>query len=414
MKILHTVESYLPARHGMAEVVRQISEHLAAAGHQVTVATSSDPDRREKRIAGVDIVDFDIRGSITGGIQGEYDRYINFLLNSNFDIVTNFHAQQWATDLALPILDRIRGKKVFVPTGYSALYLPEFQLYYNQMKEWLTHYDKVVYLSNNYRDVNFSRDMGLSNGVLIPNGASETEFSQDIDPDFRNRLGIPQDAFLVIHISGYIGGKGHIDAIKIYKRARIHNSNLVFICPDFEGTAKLSNKDISRLIILSMKSKLLSRPFPEKEYLQVIRYIQRIGLFRRDIKFINLSRNDVVQMIKNADLFLFPSHLECSPVVLFEAMAAKTPFLSTNVGNVHEIISWSHSGMLLPTVKDNDEIGNCHPEIHESAMILKSLALDSAKRIEMGNLGYSTWQERFTWEKISKQYEEMYINLLNN
>ena len=45
MKILHTVESYLPARHGMSEVVRQVSERLVAKGHEVTVATSTPSAR---------------------------------------------------------------------------------------------------------------------------------------------------------------------------------------------------------------------------------------------------------------------------------------------------------------------------------------------------------------------------------
>jgi hypothetical protein len=41
MKILHLVESYLPARNGM-QVVTQLSTRLVEKGHQVTVVTSYD------------------------------------------------------------------------------------------------------------------------------------------------------------------------------------------------------------------------------------------------------------------------------------------------------------------------------------------------------------------------------------
>jgi L-malate glycosyltransferase len=50
---------------------------------------------------------------------------------------------------------------------------------------------------------------------------------------------------------------------------------------------------------------------------------------------------ETVAAYQAADLFLFPSDIERSPVVLFEAMASRTPFLTTAVGNAEEIFGWS-------------------------------------------------------------------------
>ena len=111
MKILHTVESYLPARHGMQEVVSQLSERLAAMGHEVTIATSYDEKREVEIINGVTIASFKIKGNEVSGIKGETGIYQDFLQSQNFDIITNFAAQQWATDLALPNLQKIKAKK---------------------------------------------------------------------------------------------------------------------------------------------------------------------------------------------------------------------------------------------------------------------------------------------------------------
>ncbi|WP_094584261.1 glycosyltransferase [Synechococcus sp. BO 8801] len=104
MKILHTVESYLPARHGMSEVVRQISERLVARGHDVTVATRSDPARTGDSIEGVKVRGFDVQGKSAVGVWGDVSGYQRYLLGSDADVIVNFAAQQWATDLMLPLL----------------------------------------------------------------------------------------------------------------------------------------------------------------------------------------------------------------------------------------------------------------------------------------------------------------------
>ncbi len=413
MKILHTVESYLPSRHGMSEVVRQLSERLAAKGHQVTVVTKKDPDRHEKVISGVEIVEFDISGNITESIEGESDHYKQYLLNSDFDIVTNFAAQQWATDLALPILSKIRGKKVFVPTGYSGLYLDKYKQYYHDMGAWLKKYDKVVYLSENYRDVKFARNLGLTNGVLIPNGASEKEFSIEKDIEFRKRFGIPEHDLLILHVAGFVGAKGHMDAIKIFIEAKLNQASLVFVSPEFGYSFNRFNivekQNLINLIKFFIKPEQLSEVFN----LQIMNFLKRFGFFR-SIYFLKLARNDVIQAYLNSDLLLFPSQIECSPIVLFESMAAKTPFLVTDVGNSCEIVEWSKAGVILPTIISNEVNGLRHADIVASSKILKRIASNTELRQLMAQSGNNSWIKNFTWEKISQEYEELYKSLLNH
>ena len=72
MKIVHTVESYLPAHHGMAEVVRQLSEGLVQLGHDVVILTSFHPERQIiSEINGVTIISFSISGNSVKGINGD-------------------------------------------------------------------------------------------------------------------------------------------------------------------------------------------------------------------------------------------------------------------------------------------------------------------------------------------------------
>jgi glycosyltransferase involved in cell wall biosynthesis len=124
-----------------------------------------------------------------------------------------------------------------------------------------------------------------------------------------------------------------------------------------------------------------------------------------------LQRNQIVASYQQADLFLFPSNIECSPIVLFEAIASKTPFLVTNVGNSKEIIEWTKGGELLPT--NIDENGLSHADIPRSAKLLSNVLKDPNKIIKMKENGYANWLERFTWEKIAEQYEQLYAQLIS-
>lgn len=386
MRILHTVEFYHPSVGGMQEVVRQLSERLVRKGHSVTVATTALSERREHIHNGVHIKEFSIRGNAVRGIEGERDAYERFLRGSDFDVVTNFAAQQWATDVALPLLKDIRGKKVFVPTGFSMFYDAAYKDYFEKMKEWMRAYDISVFLSNDYRDINFARENGVTRTVLIPNGAGEDEFLGPSAVDVRAELAIPRDHILVIHVGSHTGVKGHREAIEIFKRANIRKATLLIIANEqFRGCTRSCK----------MRGKLYSSLFGRRQEKRII--------------VTALPRKETVAAYRQADIFLFPSNIECSPIVLFEAMAGQTAFLTTDVGNAKEIVGWSHGGEILPTTVDAK--GYSHADIEGSAQMLGSLYTDATRRNNLAQSGFSAWRERFSWERIADRYETLYRSL---
>lgn len=372
MKILHTVEFYHPSTGGMEEVVKQLSQRLVALGHRVTVATGKKPCRKFHRLRGVNIVDFNIRGNLVKGIFGEKQKYINFVLNSKFDIITNFAAQQWATDLALPILGRIKAKKVFVPTGFSKLNFPFYKNYFNKMKKYMKKYDMNVFHSENYRDISFARKHNIHNIKVIPNGASKEEFLAKSKINIRKVLGIPDDHFLILNVSSHTGLKGHSEAIKIFNKANLPKTTF---------------------LIIGKNTKSIKGCYSQ---CQLLKFISGKNILIKD-----LTRRETVAAFKAADVFLFTSKIECSPVVLFESLAAKTPFLTVDIGNTKEIIKWTKGGKLLPR------------DINKSAATLKKYYRHPSELSKMGKAGHIAWKKKFTWEKITKQYEALYYNLIH-
>ncbi len=274
MKILHTVESYLPARHGMSEVVRQLSEGFVRRGHEVTVATSENGERDYTTLEGVKIRSFPISGNAIRGTTGPTDEYMRFVKEGGFDLITCFAAQQWATDLLLPHLSSISAKKVFVPTGFSALHDPNYTDYFTQMPDWLRSFDANVFLSDTYQDAAFAQRQGITNSILIPNGASYEEFADKPTPYLRKKLGISRRSTLILHVGSYTGEKGHREAIEIFLKARIRNATLLFVGQNPAKVLKIFGRKI-RYIELP-KSYLLAGKRAYGAYPQPGRY--RAGL----------------------------------------------------------------------------------------------------------------------------------------
>jgi len=393
MKILHTVEFYHPSIGGMQEVVKQLSEKLVELGHDVTVATTKLENRAFFELNGVKIKEFEIKGNYVRGIlgkRGELPRYRNFLKNCDFDIITNFAAQQWTTDVCLNILDEIKAKKVFVPTGFSGLYDSAFDDYFEKMKVWFEKYDMNVFLSDDYRDINFARENNVEKRILIPNGAEEKEFLAEYSGNIRKELGISQDHFLILLVGSHTGAKGHEEAFEIFNRANISKASFVIAANDF-----------GEICTKQCKKREFYFKFAPKRFFDKKQFIVD-----------EFSREKTVALYKEADLFLFPSNIECSPIVLFECMASKTPFLTSDVGNSAEIISWCNSGELLPTTKQTDGTGLAFVDIEKSVRILEDFYQDQEKRKLYAQNGFKIWKEKFSWEQIAKEYEKMYLNLL--
>jgi L-malate glycosyltransferase len=390
MKILFTVESYFPAKGGMAEVVKQLAENLTVLGHDITIATHYHDDRERSIRNKIKVVEFYISGNLVTGLKGDIGHYKLFLTTSNYDVILVFAAQQWASDIFFQNIKNIPGKKIFIPTGFSALYQTKYQEYFDDMKEWLKKFDMNIFHSNDYRDITFARENNIENLTVIPNGANQKEFSEIPAIDIRARLNIPKNNFLILHVGSHTGAKGHAELIKIFKTANIKNSTCLIIGNDSaHGCLKDCRKN-ERLFKYNIRQKLANK---------------RLILA-------DLSRAETLAAYQEADLFLFPSNVECSPLVLFEAMASKTPFLTSACGNAQEIIDLSNGGILLPT--DLDEQQHSHVDIKSSAAILADIHSDNTKRQELGTNGFKAWQKNFTWELIAKKYETLFKSLLDN
>lgn len=371
---------------GAQEVVRQVSEQLVRRGHEVTVATTKLLERTTSSINAVHVEEFAVSGNAVRGYRGETDRYQQFLLGSDFDVLMNYAAQQWATDLVFPLLDRIPYRKALATCGFSGLFMPEYASYFARMPHIMRRYDHLIFHSKTYRDAEFARRHDLSHSTVIPNGAAQSEFAH-IDPTFRHRYGIRDDVPLLLTVCTHTPIKGHALVIEAFRRARIGRAVLVIIGNTLGGRGCV--RDCKRRAGL----------------------VSLVSLGRKKVLLLDPPRGDVVAAFHAADLFVFGSNLECSPLVLFEAMASRTPFVTVACGNAEEIVDWGQGGVVVPTLGRSDGMVQAKPTV--LARAIEDLIVAPGERHRLAEAGHRAWEERFTWEKIALRYEQVYQLLLD-
>jgi len=426
MKILFCVEFYFPSMGGAQEVVRQIAERMVEFGHDVSIATSQIKSRTTLELNGVQIEEFDVAGNFVRGFRGEVNKYRDFLVKSKFDLVFFYAAQQWTFDAAWQVIDSIPGKTVLVPCGYSGLYLPAYKTYFDELPNILRKIDGIVYHSKNYRDFEFANKNKIANGILIPNGADEKEFLVTKDLEFRKEHGIDVDAIVLLTVGTFTGLKGHLELAEAFKQATFNGRNAILL---LNGNTTPMGSNVTKLLYLPLilkeyglfkttklvlKSLLwalginISKTRPLKER---IKKINKQLTKEKRIVILDLPRPQLVQAYLNADLFVFASNVEYSPLVLFEACAAGLPFLSVPVGNSEEIADWTKSGEIC--LADVDAQGYTRVNADKLAQKIEDLISNKAKLQELGRNGRLAWQIRYNWDSLAREYESFFIELID-
>jgi len=447
MRLLFCCESYYPAEGGVAEVMRQIAERMVLAGHDVTVATARHARRNFNKHNGVEIRQFKVGGNLVHGIVGEFDRYRDFVVNFAADAILIKAAQQWTFDALWPVFVRLKSRIVFIPCGYSCFYEPDYAKYFGQLRSILRECDHLIFYADSYRDIDFARELGLTNFSVLPNGASELEFDRVADPGFRRRLGISDDDFVFLTVGSPVGMKGHAAVAEAFARLETNGRPATLILngnwPAACRPRRMSHEWMwFRLAGLSraLRCRLADGALLLRESSKVIRqagwaaFAKRVrrtitrghaaapqGSSRttiihdwvdearsqpgKQVLCTNLSRSDVVEAFLTANLFVFASLVEYSPLVLFEAAAAGTPFLSVPVGNAEEIARWTGGGLICPATRDGLGYTRVDPEV--LAREMRRYMSDLQLLDHLGRTARDNWRRQFTWEAIAPRYEKI-------
>jgi glycosyltransferase involved in cell wall biosynthesis len=404
---------------GVQEVIRQLAERLVARGHQVTVATTRLPTRDFDTLNGVCIREFEVTGNLVSGMSGEIAAYREYVAAGAFDVVMVYAAQQWTFDALWPVLGRITAAKVFVPCGFSGLYEPGYANYFRELPEVLKRFDHLVFNATRYRDIDLARQHGIDKFSVLPNGASEIEFGAAVDPLFRQRHGIPPHSFVFLTVGSFTGLKGHQELVNAFARMRLPESRHATLILNGnevqrleQGAGGIYKKTVGLLkthglayTLKQIVKKMAGSSASPRKVAESVNRLQANKL----VLVADLPRNELTQAFMAADLFVFASNIEYSPLVLFESAAAGTPFLTVDVGNALEIAGWTGAGITCPSAVDAKGYTRVDEEVLARSMA--ALMQQKDRLQELGAAGKRNWSERYTWTKVADQYEQLFYQL---
>jgi len=127
------------------------------------------------------------------------------------------------------------------------------------------------------------------------------------------------------------------------------------------------------------------------------RKIRKLKLHNRFRFLGQVSKNRLVKLYQNADLFVLPSYHEGIPTVLLEAMSCGTPVIATDVRGNRDIISSGENGILVPP--------RAPKKLAETILYLIE---DKKLRERIGKNARKTIEEKYTWNTISDMILERY------
>lgn len=419
MRILFCCQFYSPSIGGVQEVIRQLAERLVKRGHELTVATTKLPLRDFTSLNGVAIKEFNVTGNWVSGMTGDVEAYQNYVCNENFDVLMIYAAQQWTFDALWPVLDKCVSAKVFVPCGFSGLYEPGYAKYFEALSPILKKFDHLIFNATKYRDIDYAREHAIDRFSIFPNGASEEDFNTPLDPAFRSRHGIPKDSFVFLTVGSFTGLKGHLELAKAFAQMPLpagQHATLILNGNEIQrleqNFSSVSKKIIGLIrtngiayVIRKITEKLTGTRSSPKSYVDDVNGSQSNKL----ALITDFPRTELTQAFFSADLFVFASNIEYSPLVLFETTAAGTPFLTVDVGNSAEIASWTGAGLMCPSTVDVKGYTQVDPQVlaQRMAMLLEQKDMLT----ELGTIGKKNWSEHFTWGKVTDRFEQLFCRL---
>lgn len=136
---------------------------------------------------------------------------------------------------------------------------------------------------------------------------------------------------------------------------------------------------------------------------QIKKHIADLNLEKYVEIIANISDEELLKMYNSSDLFVLPSIIDSQGnteglgVVLIEAMACGLPVIGSNIGGIPDIVHDGETGLLVPQ-KNVSELSKSIIKIIENPELSERIA----------NKGYSMVKANFSWEKIARDYINIY------
>ena len=388
MKTLIVTNTFPPSKDGVSEAASVMASAFLDKGWDVEIATEPVvPAREAPEWKGIPIHEFKVTGAphFPYPLVGEVEEYKHFLLAGSWDLII-FHSYAWPLYVAVPILDKLKARKVLVSHGYGALKWNPSRVFpfglatltrsivqSFQMLTWIKKIDRVVYLSER-KDWKAFYDHLLTSFIdhsgirVIPNGV-DLQSKAVASHRFRESFGIPKERLLFLSVANYSRRKDQGFAARAFRQAGIPNATLVFIGSELNEWSHKFQQEDSRT-----------------------RHGSELG---KIIWLEKLDRESTLAAFAECDAFVLSADHEAQPIALLEAMREKKPWIARDAGCISEMKG-----------------GVCVQSVPEMADNMRKISSDREFREDLASEGRFSIEQIYNLESHNSSYIRLIKELI--
>jgi glycosyltransferase involved in cell wall biosynthesis len=381
-KVCIVTHTFLPHVGGIEKVVNEQSKRLLHRNFEPMVVTNRIGTPKKYAVDGVNVECYE---SLNTGFRlgipysiPTVGSFPTFLRAVNSSRIVHAHGHPYLTSLAAGKLAKIYGKP-FVLTQHNTF------IEYNNMFDTVESLNDLIIGKQNLRDADriiavsgATKDYVLSLGAnpkkvkVLHNGVDLVKFRPRAEKkeEMRRKLGIPQNAFVVLTVRRLVYKNGVDTLIEGANIAIKKNPRIVFLAvgkgPDSDGV------------------KLRIRQLGIEDNFKLAGFV---------------SDADLPSYYNAADLFVLPSKSgEGLPLVALEAMATALPVIATDVGGIREVLRDDYGKLVPPN----------QPEQLAKAVLDFATQDFSQRKLELRAM----MEEKFSWDSNVERLIEIYEELI--
>jgi len=356
MKILFVQNRFYPAIGGAERHTYLLSKYLAKKGHEVTVYTTTSLSKDDVLSIALS-PPFFVKPKINANLPKE--EFIEIFTVKRFDMRLRFWSFNWIPEMfkklkatahefdiihahGYHISSSLAGcyyakkcKKPFILTAHD-LIIPDdlptdaklFKKIYDKTfgRYLLKNSTRLIALTEDQIQQYAERGGDVSKIRIIPNGIELDKYrNAKTNPDIIAKYGIDDVDKVLLFVGRIDKYKGIQDVIEAMPEILSKHHNIKFIVVGGDYGYKSELKKLS-------------------EKLNVDKSVVFTG---------NISKEELIELYKRADIFVFPSKMEGFGIVLLEAIASGTLCIAYSIPSVRKIIKDNENGVL---VKNKNEL----------------------------------------------------------
>jgi glycosyltransferase involved in cell wall biosynthesis len=271
-----------------------------------------------------------------------------------------------------PLLATIHSTEIGRRNGIHS----DYERMIHETEAWLTYEAWKVLCCSDYMVSHVRWAFGLPEDklVMIPNGVNVQQYTKNKNTDlsqFRRKFALPEEK-IVLFVGRLVYEKG------------IH----VFV----NAVPKVSEKANTKFVIVG--NGYMKEPLSN--------LVKGMGLAHK-VTFTGFVDDETLKNLQRcADVCVVPSLFEPFGIVALEAMAAKSPVVVSDTGGLSEIVEHDLTGVKV------------YPDNPDSlAWGITKVLLDENYANQLKNNAHKKVQEKYDWDKISKQTKAVYKAVLN-